>query len=29
MKREVLSEDGLYDLLDADKIVAYAKEVLK
>ena len=29
VKRGVLSEDGLYDLLqDADKILAFAKEVL-
>jgi hypothetical protein len=30
VKRGVLSEDGLYDLLQgADKIVAFAKEVLQ
>ena len=30
LKREVLSEDGLYDLLSgADKIIAFAKESLK
>ena len=29
VKRGVLSEDGLYDLLeDADRILAFAKEVL-
>ena len=30
LKREVLSEDGLYDLLSgADKIIAFAKESFK